>query len=81
MARLTADWIRAMFSAMQNPPPVLLTLDEAAALVRLAPDTLKHMVADGRIRTCVKRGKPLVFLRDRLVLEYMGMGKPRQPPN
>lgn len=71
MARLTQDFIRGMFSAMQDPPQVLLTLDEAAALVRIAPDTLKHMVSDGRIRTSVKRGKPLVFVRDLLVQEWM----------
>jgi hypothetical protein len=71
MARLTQDFIRGMFSAMQDPPEVLLTLEEAAVLIRIAPDTLKHMVSDGRIRTSVKRGKPLVFVRDLLVQEWM----------
>lgn len=71
MARLAQDFVRAMFSAMQNPPPVLLTLEEAAALIRVAPDTLKHMVSDGRIYKSVKRGKPLIFVRDLLVQEWM----------
>lgn len=71
MARLTQDFIRGMFSAMQDPPQVLLTLEEAAALIRISPHTLKHMVCDRRIRTSVKPGKPLVFVRDLLVQEWM----------
>jgi hypothetical protein len=73
MARLTQDLIRGMFAAMQTPPPVLMTLDEAAALIRVTPDTLKHMVADLRIRKSVKRGRPLIFVRDLLVQEWMAI--------
>ncbi len=83
MARLTADYVRAMFNAMAAPPPPVLTLDEAASLVRMAPDTLKHMVCDRRLRKSVKRGKPLLFLRDALVVEVMGLNDslaPRRPP-
>ncbi len=72
MARLTQEFIRGMFAAMQTPPPMLLKLEEAAELMRISPSTLKHMVSDGRIRTSVRRGSPLVFVRDLLVQEWMG---------
>jgi hypothetical protein len=72
MARLTQEFVRGMFAAMQTPPPLLLKLDEAAELMRLSPSTLKHMVSDGRIRKSVRRGTPLVFVRDLLVQEWMG---------
>jgi excisionase family DNA binding protein len=74
MARFTIDYIREMYAAMPNPPPTVLTLGEAASLARVSPSTIKRWVAEGRIRTSVKRGKPIRFLRDAFTAEFMGMG-------
>jgi hypothetical protein len=70
MTRLTLEMIRASFAAMLAPPQVLLDLDEAANLIRIAPATLSRLVSQGRITKSVKRGKPLVFFRDLLVQEW-----------
>jgi excisionase family DNA binding protein len=51
--------------------PVLLTPQEAAALLRLKLSTLYRHVSEGRYGGAVKRGKPLRFWRDRLVQEFM----------
>lgn len=51
--------------------PVLLTPQEAAALLRLKLSTLYRHVSEGRYDGAVKRGKPLRFWRDRLVQEFM----------
>ncbi|HEX8876120.1 MAG TPA: helix-turn-helix domain-containing protein [Phycisphaerales bacterium] len=79
MARFTIDYIREMYAAMPTPPPTVLTLGEAASLARVAPSTLKRWVAEGRIRTSVKRGKPIRFLRDAFTAEFMGMGDKYAP--
>ncbi len=54
--------------AVRDLPPVL-TADEAAMLARQAKSTLYHHVSRGRFRTSVRRGKPLLFWRDRFVME------------
>ena len=51
--------------------PPILTVEEAAQLVRLQVSTLYRHVSEGRYRPAVKRGKPLRFWRDRLVQEFM----------
>ena len=51
--------------------PPILTVEEAAQLVRLQVSTLYRHVSEGRYRSAVKRGKPLRFWRDRLVQEFM----------
>lgn len=79
MARFTIDYIREMYAAMPNPPPTVLTLGEAASLARVSPSTIKRWVAEGRIRTSVKRGKPIRFLRDAFTAEFMGMGDSYAP--
>ena len=71
MARLTLDLIRSTFASMQPPPPAILTLEEAADLMRIAPSTLKRWVCEGRIRKSVKGGKPIRFFRDLFVQEAM----------
>jgi hypothetical protein len=73
VGRFTIEYIREMYAAMPTPPPTVLKLNEAAALARIAPSTLKHWVSDGRIRKSVKRGTPLLFLRDAFTAEFMGM--------
>lgn len=51
--------------------PPILTLEEAAKLLRLKPSTLYRHLSEGRYAASVKRGKPVRFWRDRLIQEYM----------
>lgn len=69
-APLTADDIREAFAVPAVVPPIL-SLSEAAHLVKLRPQTLKRKVSEGLYRQSVVRGKPLRFWRDRLVGEVM----------
>lgn len=55
---------------IENLPP-LLTVQEAAALLRLQVSTLYRHVSEGRYAKAVRRGKPLRFHRDRLIEEFM----------
>lgn len=57
-------------SALGKLPPVM-TPAEAASLLRIKVSTLYRHVSEGRYGSAVKRGKPLRFWRDRLVLEFM----------
>jgi excisionase family DNA binding protein len=57
-------------AALKDFSPVL-TLAEAAALLRIKISTLYRHVSEGRYGAAVKRGKPLRFWRDRLVQEFM----------
>ena len=56
--------------ALNSMSPIL-TPNEAAILLRLKLSTLYRHVSEGRYGGAVKRGKPLRFWRDRLVLEFM----------
>lgn len=51
--------------------PPILTLDEAANLLRLKRSTLYRHISEGRYASAVKRGKPVRFWRDRLIQEFM----------
>jgi len=62
---LREDEIR---DALRDYPPVM-GLQAASRLTGLAPSTLYHWVSTGKLRACVKRGRPLLFFRDRLVRE------------
>jgi excisionase family DNA binding protein len=75
MSRFKAEIVHGMFESMKSPPPPVLTLEQAAALLQLQEDTLRRMVHDGRITKSVKHRYPLRFLRDGLVLEYMCIPK------
>lgn len=63
---LTGDEIEIGLSGF----PPLLTVDEAARLLRVSKSTLYGHVSRGKYRDAVKRGRPLVFYRDRLVRDY-----------
>jgi hypothetical protein len=67
---LTDDDLRKAFAVPAVIPPIL-SLGEAADLVKLAPQTLKRKVSEGLYGKSVVRGKPLRFWRDRLVAEVM----------
>jgi hypothetical protein len=67
---LTPQEIARAFSASSEYPPVL-SLIEAAGLVKLRPQTLKREVIEGLYAHSVVRGKPLRFWRDRFVAEVM----------
>jgi hypothetical protein len=49
----------------------IITLKEAAGIARVAPTTLKRWVSEGRFSQSAKRGKPLLFWRDRFIAEVM----------
>jgi hypothetical protein len=69
--QLTREDIRDAFAAPAPGFPPILSLTEAAGLVKLRPQTLKRKVSEGAYAASVVRGKPLRFWRDRLVLEVM----------
>ena len=69
--KLTHSEVTRAFSTPENPYGPILSLNEAAALAKLAPGTLKRLVSEGRFAGSVKRGKPLLFWRDRFVAELM----------
>ena len=45
--------IRALIERAQNVQPLLLTPDEAAVSLRLAPNSVHHLIRDGRLR-CIR---------------------------
>lgn len=67
--RLTAAEIESGFRLTDSSP--VLTVREAAALLRISESTLYHRVSRGEFRSAINgRGKPLRFWRDRLVKEF-----------
>lgn len=52
--------------------PPILTPDEAARMLRISKSTLYGYVSSGKVRKSVRRGKPMRFMRDRLVREFFG---------
>lgn len=50
--------------------PELLTIDEAARVLRVSRSTMYSYVSSGLIRRSVLRGGKLLFRRDTLVDEY-----------
>jgi hypothetical protein len=62
--------IRAAY-ADRYPP--IITVKEASEISRLAVKTIQKKVSEGSFKDSVKRGKPLLFWRDRFVQEVMGV--------
>jgi excisionase family DNA binding protein len=61
--------------------PAILTPDQAAELLQLAKTTLYRKVSEGSFREAVRRGKPLRFWRDRLLVAFLSgpsKWRPRQ---
>jgi hypothetical protein len=65
-APLTAKEITAAFGTSSQYGPIL-SLAQAAELEHLKPSTMTRKVSEGHYKGCVKRGKPLLFWRDRLI--------------
>lgn len=63
--------IRKAFENLTGDFPPVLDLEQAAGLAHLAPSTIKRKVSEGRFKESVKRGKPLLFWRDKFVKELM----------
>jgi len=68
---LTKQEIGNAFAKSSHDIPPILSLWEAASLVKVRPQTLKRKVSEGLYANSVVRGKPLRFWRDRLVAEVM----------
>ena len=69
--KLTDGDIARAFDNPYNTYGPILSLEEAAALAKLAPSTLKRLVSEDKFKDSVKRGRPLRFFRDRFVKELM----------
>jgi hypothetical protein len=69
--KLTDGDIARAFDNPHNTYGPILSLNEAAALAKIAPSTLKRLVSEGQYKESVKRGRPLRFFRDRFVKELM----------
>ena len=54
----------------ENYKPIM-TVEEAAAVSRLAVKTIQKKVSEGCFKQSVKRGRPLLFWTDRFVQELM----------
>lgn len=69
--KLTAAEVAAAFA---DYPPVM-TIEEAAAALRLSKHTLYDYSSRGLLKGCVRRmGKHLRFYRDRLILKAFNEG-------
>ena len=65
---LTEREVTEAFGTSDRYGPIL-TLEQAAELVHLAPSTLKRKVSEGCFKGAVSRGKPLLFWRNRFLLK------------
>jgi hypothetical protein len=70
-AKLGLAEIRHAFEAYAEKYPPVLDVNQAAEISRLAPGTLKRKASEGAFKYSVKRGKPLLFWRDKFVQELM----------
>jgi hypothetical protein len=67
--RITVAEIQTAFDRQGVPP--ILSLEEAAKIIKLMPSTVKRKASEGHFKGCVSRGKPLRFWRDRLIDRVM----------
>ena len=68
---ITLAEVREAYEPLGEKYPPLLDLDRAAALSGYTAKTLKKKLSEGAFRDSVSRGKPLLFWRDRFVMELM----------
>lgn len=69
--------IEAAFRGDDRFPPIL-SLCQAAQLAHLRPGTVKRLASEGCFGDSVRKGKPIVFWRDRFVVEVMELDRARQ---
>lgn len=67
--RISVAEIQTAFDRQGVPP--ILSLEEAAKIIKLMPSTVKRKASEGYFKGCVSRGKPLRFWRDRLIDRVM----------
>jgi hypothetical protein len=70
--RLTANEIEKIVDLYTNQYGPILRLDEAAEITKLAKQTLRRKVCEGKFATSVFRGTPLRFVTRRLIEEVLG---------
>ena len=70
-AEVSLPDIRKAFENIGDGFPPVLSLEQAAKLAHLAPSTVKRKVSEGHFKESVKRGKPLLFWRDKFVKELL----------
>lgn len=70
---LTAQEIAQSLDAAQYP--AILTPEQAAKLLQIEKTTLYRKVSEGSFRAAVRRGKPLRFWRDRLIVAFFSGGR------
>jgi hypothetical protein len=75
ITQLTLNEVQDAFAPYGDRYRPILTLTEAAEITHQKPGTLKRLVSEGKFKGCVKRGKPLLFWRDRFVQQVMTFGK------
>jgi hypothetical protein len=73
--QLSLAEVQVAYAVYPDRYPPILTLSEAAEIARLKPGTLKRKVSEGRFRGSVRKGKPLLFWRDRFVQALMNFGR------
>jgi hypothetical protein len=65
---LSITEIGEAFAPYQDRFPPILSLAQAAEIARIKPSMLTRLVSEGKFRNCVRRGKPLLFWRDRFIM-------------
>ncbi len=76
---LSLKEVRSAFVGLEHEYPPRLTLDAAAELACMSPQTLKKQVSEGLFDRSVKRGKPLLFWRDRFLVDLFAKRDRRVP--
>ncbi len=67
---LTTEEVAAAIDVQKFP--AILTVHQAAELLQISHHTLYRAVSQNRYKDAVRRGKPLRFWRDRLVIAFFG---------
>lgn len=74
--KLTPEEIRGMVDVERFGP--VLTVDDVAALLKVSVATVYRWSSENRFSGAVRRGKPLRFLRDRLLQAFFSENPPRK---
>lgn len=73
MAEIPIDEIASGFKGYENEFPPVLNLQQASKLAHINQSTLKRWVRERKFRGSVKTKKPMLFWRNRFVLELMAL--------